>query len=161
MMRIFLIGMLCGVMLAAAFTYAFAIPANSYHWQMEIWKRGDAAFTVDKNGHGSWKWLVALVKSQSSLRHLRQKFIASSSKSGRVFPVEAAASACKNGRRNAGATPAATSKKQRPFPHRAVHLNRVGDRRQSLLRIVGSVAPTTEIDIRKQKRPAGFSSRAL
>ena len=60
MMRIFLIGMLCGVMLAAAFTYAFAIPANSYHWQMEIWKRGGAAFTVDKNGHGSWKWLVAL-----------------------------------------------------------------------------------------------------
>ena len=43
-MRIFLIGMLCGVMLAAAFTYAFAIPANSYHWQMEIWKRGRRGF---------------------------------------------------------------------------------------------------------------------
>lgn len=58
MIRLFLIGMLCGVMTAAAFTYAFAIPANNYHWQMEIWKRGGAAFTVDKNGRGGWKWLV-------------------------------------------------------------------------------------------------------
>ena len=57
-MRIFLIGMLCGVMTATAFTYAFAIPANNYHWQMEIWKRGGAAFTIDKNGHNGWKWLV-------------------------------------------------------------------------------------------------------
>ena len=32
-MRIFLIGMLCGVMLAAAFTFVFAIPANNYRWQ--------------------------------------------------------------------------------------------------------------------------------
>src|SRR6266513_2010169 len=39
-MRIFLIGMLVGVMIAAAFTYTFAIPANNYHWQSEIWKRG-------------------------------------------------------------------------------------------------------------------------
>jgi hypothetical protein len=58
MMRIFLIGMLCGVMTAATFTYLFAIPANNYHWQMEIFKRGGAAFTVDKNGHGGWMWLV-------------------------------------------------------------------------------------------------------
>ena len=36
-------------MITAAFTYAFAIPANNYHWQMEIWKRGGAAWTVDKN----------------------------------------------------------------------------------------------------------------
>jgi hypothetical protein len=58
MMRIFLIGMLCGVMITAAFTYAFAIPANNYHWQMEIWDRGGAAWTMDKNGHGRWKWMV-------------------------------------------------------------------------------------------------------
>jgi hypothetical protein len=57
-MDIFLIGMLCGVMIAAAFTYAFAIPANNYHWEMEIWNRGGAAWTFDKNGHGGWKWLV-------------------------------------------------------------------------------------------------------
>ena len=50
--------MLCGVIIATAFTYAFAIPANNYHWQMEIWKRGGAAFTIDKNGRGGWKWLV-------------------------------------------------------------------------------------------------------
>ena len=58
MMRIFLIGMLCGVMIAAVFTYVFAIPANNYHWQMEIWKRGGAAWTFDKNGHPGWKWMV-------------------------------------------------------------------------------------------------------
>ena len=58
MMRIFLIGTLFGVMVTAAVTYVFAIPANNYHWQMEIWKRGGAAFTLDKNGRGGWKWLV-------------------------------------------------------------------------------------------------------
>jgi len=58
MMRLFLIGMLCGVTIATAFTYAFTIPANDYHWQVEIYKRGGAAFTVDKNGHGGWMWLV-------------------------------------------------------------------------------------------------------
>ena len=58
MMRIFLIGMLCGVMITAAFTYVFAIPANNYYWQMEIWNRGGAAWTFDKNGHMGWKWMV-------------------------------------------------------------------------------------------------------
>ena len=58
MMRVYLIGMLSGVMVAAAFTYAFAIPANSTYWQMEIWKRGGAAWTSDKNGHIGWRWMV-------------------------------------------------------------------------------------------------------
>jgi hypothetical protein len=58
MMRIFLIGMLSGVMIAAAFTYVFAIPANNHHWRMEIWNRGGAAWTVDQTGHFGWKWLV-------------------------------------------------------------------------------------------------------
>ena len=58
-MRIFLIGMLSGVMIAAAFTYVFAIPANNYYWQSEIWKRGGAAWTFDmKSGHMGWKWMV-------------------------------------------------------------------------------------------------------
>jgi len=57
-MRIFLIGMLCGVMITAAVTYVFAIPANSTYWRMEIWKRGGAAWTVDKNGHSGWMWMV-------------------------------------------------------------------------------------------------------
>ena len=57
-MRIFLIGMLCGVMTAAAVTYVFAIPANSTYWRMEIWKRGGAAWTYDKNGHLGWKWMI-------------------------------------------------------------------------------------------------------
>jgi hypothetical protein len=50
--------MLCGVMITAGFTYAFAIPANSDYWRWEIWKRGGAAWTSDKDGHFGWKWLV-------------------------------------------------------------------------------------------------------
>ena len=51
--------MLCGVMIAAAFTYVFAIPANNYYWQTEIWERGGAAWTFDmKSGRAGWKWLV-------------------------------------------------------------------------------------------------------
>jgi len=59
MMRLFLIGMLCGVMITAAFTYAFAIPANCDYWRWEIRKRGGAAWTYDmKSGHQGWKWMV-------------------------------------------------------------------------------------------------------
>jgi hypothetical protein len=58
MKHLFLIGMLCGVMITAAVTYAFALPANSDYWRWEIWKRGGAAWTFDKNGHWDWKWMV-------------------------------------------------------------------------------------------------------
>ena len=57
-MRIFLLGMLFGVTLAAAFTFVFAIPGNSNYWRMEIFKRGGAAWTIDKNGRTGWKWMV-------------------------------------------------------------------------------------------------------
>jgi hypothetical protein len=57
-MRPYLIGMLCGVMTAAAFTFVFAIPANNNYWRSEIWKRGGAAWICDKSGHVSWKWMV-------------------------------------------------------------------------------------------------------
>jgi hypothetical protein len=50
--------MLCGVIITAAFTYGFAIPANSDHWRWEIWNRGGGAWTYDKNGHFGWKWMV-------------------------------------------------------------------------------------------------------
>ena len=58
MKRIFLIGMLCGVMIMAAVTLVFAIPANDFRWKMEIFNRGGAAWTVDKNGHMGWKWMI-------------------------------------------------------------------------------------------------------
>jgi hypothetical protein len=58
MKHLFLIGMLCGVMITAAVAYVFAIPANSDYWRMEIYKRGGAAWTVDKAGHIGWKWMV-------------------------------------------------------------------------------------------------------
>src|SRR5437764_15431558 len=64
--RFFLIGMLCGVMITSAFTYAFAIPANSNYWRMEIWKRGGAAWTVDKDGHFGWKWMVVPIPDTPS-----------------------------------------------------------------------------------------------
>lgn len=57
-MRIYLIGMLSGVSLAAVFTYVFALPANSDFWRMEIYKRGGAKWTIDKNGHVGWHWMV-------------------------------------------------------------------------------------------------------
>jgi uncharacterized membrane protein YagU involved in acid resistance len=56
--RIFLVGVLCGVIITAAVAFGLAIPANSDHWRMEIWKRGGAAWTYDKNGHLSWMWTV-------------------------------------------------------------------------------------------------------
>jgi hypothetical protein len=58
MRRIFLIGVLCGVMITAALTFTFAIPANTFHWQMEIWNRGGGVWTFDKNGNISWMWTV-------------------------------------------------------------------------------------------------------
>jgi hypothetical protein len=58
MIRPFLIGNLCGVIMAAAVTFVFTIPANSDHWRMEIWRRGGGAWTFDKNGHLSWMWTV-------------------------------------------------------------------------------------------------------
>ena len=69
--RFFLIGMLCGVMITSAFTYAFAIPAISNYWRMEIWKRGGAAWTVDKDGHFDWKWMVQPVPDTPPQKRVR------------------------------------------------------------------------------------------
>lgn len=56
--NIFLFGMLSGVIVAAVFTYVFAIPANNYYWQTEIWRRGGAAWTFNmKSGRMDWKWM--------------------------------------------------------------------------------------------------------
>jgi hypothetical protein len=49
--RIFLVGILCGVIMAAAVTFVFAIPANNDHWRVEITKRGGGAWYIDKSGH--------------------------------------------------------------------------------------------------------------
>ena len=59
MIRTFLVGNLCGVIMAAAVAVVFAIPANSDYWRWEIWKRGGGAWTMDmKTGHHGWKWMV-------------------------------------------------------------------------------------------------------
>jgi len=58
LIRTFLIGNLCGVIMAAAVAFVFTIPANSDYWRMEIWKRGGGAWIFDKNGHVSWTWTV-------------------------------------------------------------------------------------------------------
>ena len=58
LIRTFLIGNLCGVIMAAAVAFVFTIPANSDYWRMEIWKRGGGAWTFDKKGHISWMWTV-------------------------------------------------------------------------------------------------------
>ena len=61
-----MIGMLCGVMITAAVTYVFAIPGNSDYWRMEIYKRGGAAWTVDRTGHVGWKWMIQPIQDTPS-----------------------------------------------------------------------------------------------
>ena len=58
MIRTFLVGNLCGVIMAAAVTFALAIPANNDRWRIEITKRGGGAWYIDKSGHLSWMWTV-------------------------------------------------------------------------------------------------------
>ena len=70
MIRLFLIGTLFGVMITAAVTYVFAIPANNYYWRTEIWKRGGAAWTFDKNGHYGWKWMVEPIPDTPSQKRI-------------------------------------------------------------------------------------------
>ena len=70
MIRTFLIGNLCGVIMAAAVTLAFTIPANSDYWQMEIWKRGGGAWTFDKNGHWGWMWTVKPISDAPSKKRI-------------------------------------------------------------------------------------------
>jgi hypothetical protein len=70
MIRLFMIGMLCGVMITAAVTYVFAIPANNYYWKMEIWNRGGAVWTSDRNGHFGWKWLVEPIPDAPSQKRV-------------------------------------------------------------------------------------------
>ena len=84
MKHIFLIGMLCGVMITAAFTYVFAIPANNYHWRMEIWNRGGGAWTMDKNGHFGWKWTV---DPSSDIRPAKPVIVPSSQTKVRSEPL--------------------------------------------------------------------------
>ena len=54
----FLIGILCGAMLAAGFTFALTIPATNDHWRVEITKRGGGDWYIDKEGKLGWKWMV-------------------------------------------------------------------------------------------------------
>ena len=79
MIRLFLIGMLCGVMMMAAITLMFAIPANDFHWRMEIYNRGGGAWTIDKNGHFGWKWMVEPIRDTP-----RQKRVTMPSSEGSV-----------------------------------------------------------------------------
>ena len=67
-------------MITAAVTFMFTIPANTFHWQMEIWKRGGGAWTFDRNGHISWRWTVKPVpdapkKSESLHRYAKEIFL--------------------------------------------------------------------------------------
>jgi len=55
---VFLSGILCGVIMAAAVTFTLAIPANNDHWRVEIVKRGGGSWYFDRNGHLGWMWTV-------------------------------------------------------------------------------------------------------
>jgi len=70
MRRIFLFGILCGVIAATALTFAVAIPANNTRWQVEVAKRGGGAWFFDKNGHMGWMWTVEPVSDTSRSRKM-------------------------------------------------------------------------------------------
>jgi hypothetical protein len=63
MIRFFLFGTLFGVIMAAAVTFALAIPGNSDHWREEIVDRGGGAWYFDKHGHLGWMWTVPKVSA--------------------------------------------------------------------------------------------------
>jgi len=65
MIRIFLVGVLCGVMMAAAVTFVFAIPANNDLWRVEITKRGGGSWYYDRNGRLGWMWTVEPIAERS------------------------------------------------------------------------------------------------
>jgi hypothetical protein len=65
MKRMFLYGNLCGVIMAAAVTFAVAIPANNDHWRVEITKRGGGDWYFDKNGHWGWMWTAKLLPQRA------------------------------------------------------------------------------------------------
>jgi hypothetical protein len=65
MRRMFLYGILCGVMMAAVLTFVFAIPANNDHWRVEITKRGGGDWYFDKKGHLRWMWTVEPISDTS------------------------------------------------------------------------------------------------
>jgi hypothetical protein len=65
MIRVFLVGMLCGVFMAAVLTVTLTIPGVDNHWRMEIWKRGGGIWLVDRNGHISWQWKPQPIAVQS------------------------------------------------------------------------------------------------
>jgi hypothetical protein len=75
MRRIFLFGILCGVIMAAALTFTVAIPANTTQWQVEIVKRGGGSWYFDKNGHLGWMWTV---EPTSAARRVKRVIVPSS-----------------------------------------------------------------------------------
>jgi hypothetical protein len=68
MIRTFLCGTLCGVMMAAALTFTLAIPANNDHWRVEITKRGGGDWYFDKNGHLGWMWTVEPISNDRPVK---------------------------------------------------------------------------------------------
>jgi hypothetical protein len=65
MRRMFLYGILCGVIMAAAVTFFVALPANNDHWRVEIVKRGGGAWYFDKNGKLGWMWTAEVLPKRA------------------------------------------------------------------------------------------------
>ena len=52
----FLMGILCGVILAAIVTFTLTIPATNNQWRAEIVNRGGAVWYFDTKGNIRWMW---------------------------------------------------------------------------------------------------------
>jgi hypothetical protein len=77
MIRTFLCGTLCGVMMAAALTFTLAIPANNDHWRVEITKRGGGDWYFDKDGRLGWMWAVEPI---SNVRPVKKTIVVPAAK---------------------------------------------------------------------------------
>jgi hypothetical protein len=67
--NVFLGGVLCGVIMAAVATFTLAIPGNNNHWRAEIFDRGGAAWSIDKDGHYHWRWTVQPISDLHHVHH--------------------------------------------------------------------------------------------
>ena len=60
----FLIGILCGVIMAAVVTFAVTIPGIDELWRVEITKRGGGDWSMDEAGHLHWRWTAQRISER-------------------------------------------------------------------------------------------------
>ena len=70
-MRLFLSGILCGMIMALVITFTVTIPGTNNLWRAEITKRGGGDWSMDKEGNFHWRWTAQPI----SYRHSAPRII--------------------------------------------------------------------------------------